>query len=311
MITDIQIHGIDVSLGLNNTLDLIHSIDTLQSFITEAVVPGNVIIGNVYENCTKTLSELLAKVPTDDDKTETNPDNEPATQSADTTESNENTRIDGKLSVDTDIFFKIDENISESEVFERWNLLCTEAIGLVGVYQDYCPTAYEAAGITFMSQSQLKYITYYKMLLEVWLKMRSIIVSKYNTANGFKHDIMARDILMKASNEFAITIQIINSELSDSYQIDRVYDADVEHWMKEELPRIIGYNYASESRYIKHGFIYKDTLLEASQLACKLKALTLKLDQMHFNKMKGCTAMLEEIDSECLKMYEAISLQGF
>lgn len=314
MITDINIHGNDISLGMNNLLDLIHAIDIMQQFIVQALLPGNVTIGNVEDHCTKTLSELLSSAPGDanppSSETES-PTEAESTTSAEKNTSDEPIHVDGELSVDTDIFFKIDPELSESEVFKKWDALSIEASGLLAAYGDYCPSAYEAADITFMSVDQLKYIIYYKSLLEIWLRMQSIILSKYNTTNGFKYDVMARNCLLKATNRFAVISKIVDTELDESLQINKVYFSDLEHWINEEFPRIIGANYADAACCIKKGYIYKNTLLEASQLACKMKSLVYKLDQMHFSRMQGCIKMLEEVDKECLEIYSEISAQSF
>lgn len=311
MITDINIHGNDISLGMNNLLDLIHSIDIMQQFIVQALMPGNVIIGNVEDHCTKTLSELLSSMPGNDSESSITEADTPKTESADEDASDEPIHVDGELSVDTDIFFKIDPELSESEAFKKWDNLSIQASGLLAAYGDYCPSAYEAADITFMSVDQLKYIIYYKELLEIWLRMQAFILSKYNTANGFKYDVMARNCLLKATNRFAIISKIVDTELDESLQINKVYFSDLEHWINGEFPRIIGVTYADDACHIKKGYIYKNTLLEASQLACKMKSLVYKLDQMHFSRMQGCIKMLEEVDKECLEIYSEISAQSF
>ena len=302
---------VDRANGLNNLLDTIHAIDTVKFFVQEMITGSNVTINyesKLMDEEPMTLNELLAqysnKEPIPDDEEVIETENEPEAQNNEPTEPSESDEvpndepihIEGKLGVDIDLEPEIDPDLKDFEIYKEWSLLYKEAIGILAMYNDYCTNAYEAANTCFMSIGHLRYIEYYKMLLEIYLKLEGIALSKYNINDNFKFIIKARNTLLKCTNIISVVVEIINESFDKELEINRFYYEDVDHWMKEEFPNIICSKFSSVMEAA-------DKLAEMSQLLYKINSLIFKLDQLKFDKMHGCFGMIKESIDACDNLY--------
>ena len=296
--------------GLNNLLDIIHAIDTVNYFIQEMISGSHVVIDYAVDAEPMSLNELLASANAEEspivDEELISDDIGVTTTQNDTTEAEGDSskdvpyegpiHIEGKLGVDIDFEPEIDPSLKDSEIFKRWSALYSQAHSLLSMYKDYCTNAYEAAKTCFMSIGHLRYIEYYKMVLECYLNLEGIALSKYNKNEDFKFIIMARNVLIKCTNVISVVTEIINESFDEELEINRFYHEDIDHWMNEEFPNIICRKFDSVAEAA-------NKLQEMSQLLYKMNSLIFKLDQLKFDKMRGCFNTIKESIDACSNLY--------